>query len=330
MRRLSPIEYSEEDVILTKYNSRKKISVLLLIFVLVLSIIAYFYLRALESNLTQKTISPIGKEPSFTQKVTQAIIPKSQLVKAIEKRLKDEQGTYALVIKNLKTNETFSLNENQQFTSASLYKLWVMATAYDKINQGVMSENDDVTLSREAIESIQGFYQDDVTEGVSLSVADAIEKMITVSDNDAAITLYEHMGHEEVEKFLQNNGFTASSFLSPPITTAHDIAQYYEKLYKGQIVNREYSQKMLDVLFRQRLNDRIPKYLPANTRVAHKTGELDTFKHDAGVVELEGSDYLIVVLTDTPNPENAAEVTANISKDVFDYFQAQSSKKPKT
>ena len=146
--------------------------------------------------------------------------------------------------------------------------------------------------------------------------------MITVSDNDSAITLYEHMGHDQVENFLKDYGFNDSSFLSPPKTTPNDSATFFEKLYKGQIVNREFSQKMLDVLFRQRLNDRLPKYLPLGTHVAHKTGELDTFKHDAGIVQYQGNDdYLIVVMTDTPDPENAAEITAQISKDVFDYFK---------
>lgn len=324
MRRISPSEDLDENIALRKNTFRKKLPTILLVFSVVLSFIAYFYLKALENNLNQQTISPIGKEPTFTQKVTEVFIPKSQLVKAIEQRLKEEEGTYALVIKNLKTDETYTLNENQEFTAASLYKLWVMATAYDRINQGAMTQGDDVSLSREEIENIQGFYQEGITEGVSLNVADAIESMITVSDNDAAITLYEHMGHEEVEKFLQNNGFNSSSFVSPPKTTARDIADFYEKLYKGQVVNREYSQKMLDVLFRQRLNDRLPKYLPNWTRVAHKTGELDTFKHDAGIVESANGDYLIVILTDTPDPENAAEVTAQISKDVYTYFSQKS------
>lgn len=268
----------------------------------------------------EKIISPIGSKPTITDKVSEVFVPKSPLVKIIEKRLQNELGTYGLVTKNLRTGETYVYNEQSQFTAASLYKLWVMAVAFEQINQGNLRETDSVSLSRGQIEEIQGFWQEDVKGDAYYSVADAIEQMITVSDNDSALTLYTHIGEDKVSDFLKRNNFISSSFESLPKTTPKDIADYLEKLYKGTIVNREYSDKMLELLFSQRLNDRIPKYLPQDVRVAHKTGELDTFKHDAGIVELDNNDYILVVLTDTPTPQNAAEVTALISKDVYDYF----------
>lgn len=267
--------------------------------------------------------SPLAKQPSFSEKITEIIKPKSHLAKIVESNLKDQEGIYAVVIKNLKNGESFSLNENTQFTVASLYKLWVMAVAFEEINAGTLKESDSVSLPRGKIEEIQGFWQEGIDQDAYYSVADAIEQMIVVSDNDSAITLYSNIGEDKISDFLKRHNFTASSFGSPPKTTPKDIADYLEKLYKGLIVNREYSDKMLEILFKQRLNDRIPKYLPEQIRVAHKTGELDTFKHDAGIVELEGNDYLIIVMSDTPNPQNAAEVTALISKDVYDYFASK-------
>ncbi len=269
----------------------------------------------------EKIISPVGYKPTIAEKVSEAFVPKSELVKLIELRLKDEKGVYGLVIKNLKTGETYVYNEQAEFTAASLYKLWVMAVAYEQINQGNLHETDSVSLSRGKIEELQGFWEEGVSEDAYYSVADAIEQMIVVSDNDSAITLYSNIGVDKIDQFLIASNFTGSGFGSPPKTTPKDIADYFEKLYKGLIVNRNYSDKMLDLLFKQRLNDRIPQLLPKDVRVAHKTGELDTFKHDAGIVELENNDYILVVLTDTPSPENAAGVTAQISKDVYDYFK---------
>lgn len=243
-----------------------------------------------------------------------------KLAKLVEEELAGKDGTYAVAVKNLKTGESFYINENYQFTAASLYKLWVMGQAYEEINEGNLKESDSVSLSRGEIEEIQGFWQEDVRSNTYYSVADAIENMITVSDNDSAITLYTHMGTDQISEFLNRYGFANSLFESPPRTTAKDIGDYFEKLYNGRIVNRDYSIKMLQILVNQKLNDRIPKYLPQDLKIAHKTGELDTFKHDAGIVELKDNDYIIVVMTETPDPQNAAEVTALISKDVFDYF----------
>lgn len=266
--------------------------------------------------------SPLAKQPSFSEKITEIIKPKSHLAKIVESNLKDTQGIYAVVIKNLKNGESFSLNENTQFTAASLYKLWVLGAVYEKINEGTIIENQDpFSISREKINEIQESEStEDLAENVSLSVADALEKMIVVSDNDAAILLYTNIGNDQIVNFLKKYSFNSSQFSSPPTTTAKDIADFYEKLYKGTIVNRQYSDKMLELLFKQRLNDRIPKYLPQEARVAHKTGELDTFKHDAGIVETPSGDYIIVVLTDTPNPQDAAENIAVLSQKIYDYF----------
>lgn len=296
--------------------SKKTLFLILIISLSTTLIFAIYY----QGKLNEKIISPVGSKPTIAEKVSEVFVPKSPLVKVIEKRLKDEKGTYGLVIKNLKTGERYIYNENIEFTAASLYKLWVMAVAFEQINQGNLRESDSVSLSRGQIEEIQGFWQEGIDQDAYYSVADAIEQMIIVSDNDSAITLYANIGEDKISDFLERNNFASSSFGSPPKTTPKDTADFLEKLYKGLIVNRVYSNKMLDLLFKQRLNDRLPKYLPEQIRVAHKTGELDTFKHDTGIVELENNDYLLVVMSDTPNPQNAAEVTALISKDVFDYF----------
>ena len=47
------------------------------------------------------------------------------------------------------------------------------------------------------------------------------------------------------------------------------------------------SRRMLDILHSQEFNSGIPARLPEGTRVAHKTGEISTVAHDAGVVYLK-------------------------------------------
>ena len=78
---------------------------------------------------------------------------------------------------------------------------------------------------------------------------------------------------------------------------------------------------MIDVLKRQRLNDRIPRYLPKNIEVAHKTGELLGAKHDAGIVFASNGDYIIVVLSKTNNSADAVEKIAKFSEEIYKYFE---------
>ena len=64
----------------------------------------------------------------------------------------------------------------------------------------------------------------------------------------------------------------------------------------------------------------MPKYLPSDTLIAHKTGELDSFSHDSGIVYTPNGNYIIVVMSDSTNPKGAEDRIANISKSVYDYF----------
>lgn len=78
---------------------------------------------------------------------------------------------------------------------------------------------------------------------------------------------------------------------------------------------------MLELLKTQKLNNKMPKYLPQDTVIAHKTGELDKYNHDGGIVYGANGDYIIVILTKTNASDLAANRISNISEAVFNYFE---------
>ncbi len=243
---------------------------------------------------------------------------------------------YGVVVKNFKTGENFSYNENKVFESASLYKLWVMGVAFQKINDGVLNENE--TLSAPIIKLDEILTETKPTPNISqeptpapspspeeskfvtMTAKDAIEKMITISDNYAALLIASRSGSLSVTNFLKEYEFNNSNFRQPPKTTAKDLGKYFEKLYGGEIVNTDYSAEMIEIFKRQTINDRIPKYLPKGIAVAHKTGELKEYKHDGGIVFTKKGDYIIVVLSNTSDPAKASEKIAKFSKAIYDYF----------
>jgi beta-lactamase class A len=259
----------------------------------------------------------------------------SQLGKIVAENFSEKDGDYAVVIKNLKTNEEYSFNERKKFNSASLYKLWVMGDVFQKIKDGEIDENQilsaDVKKLDETLSTItptptpEGFVPEPTTgeeEKISMTVAQAIEKMIKFSDNYAALLLASRAGTFSVTNFLKKYELNDSSFRTPPKTSAKDTAIFFEKLYKGEIVDKEYSDRMIEILKLQTINDRIPKQLPEGAMVAHKTGELFGSKHDAGIVYSDKGNYIIVVLSDTKNSKIASEKIARFSKEIYDYFNS--------
>lgn len=272
----------------------------------------------LESTILTPLAAPIEKSIETYKNITRS----RELEKIVNDAIAEEDGTYAVVIKNLKTGENYSLNETRKFDSASLYKLWTMGTVYQQIEDGKLTKDKPLSMSIEELNRIFDLEEDaEQTEGtINRTVEEAVEQMITISHNYSALLLTYTVKNATVKKFLLDNHLTASNTGSPPRTTAKDTADYYEKLYKGALVSKNASNEMLEILKRQQLNDRIPKYLPGNTVVAHKTGELGAVKHDAGIVFSAKGDYIIVLLSETSSQSKAAEVEAKLSQKIWDYF----------
>lgn len=252
---------------------------------------------------------------------------KNQTLKnVVEKSLEGARGTYGIVVKNLKTNENYLLNEHKEYEAGSLYKIWVMAESFDQIQKGqlkmedVLSKDVSILNNKFSISSESA----DLTEGeITLSVRDALDQMITISHNYAALLLIEKIKLSKVAAFLKENGLGESTVGvtgEAPISTPSDIAKFFEKLYRKELANSENTQKMLALLKGQTLNDKLPKYLPEAVELAHKTGEIDYFSHDAGIVFSPKGDYIIVILSESDFPPGAQERIAQISKAVYEYF----------
>lgn len=244
----------------------------------------------------------------------------------VEKASAGTEGNYAVFIKNLKTGESYFKDENKIFESASLYKLWVMAEVFRRIQEGELKEDDELSgdiavlnrkfnISSESAELTSG--------GLTLTVKSALNQMITISHNYAALLLSERIKLSSVAKFLSDNGFNESRVGiegDTPQTTAFDMALFLEKLYKGELDNEESTTAMIDLLKKQQLNNKLPKKLPEGTEIAHKTGELGYLSHDAGIVFTDKGDYIIVVLSESDYPPGAEERIADLSKAVYEYF----------
>lgn len=250
------------------------------------------------------------------------------LGKVVKKSLDGTQGTYAVVVKNLKTNESYSSNEHRVFEPGSLYKLWVLATAFKQIEEGLLLEEE--ILNGKAADLNKEFGVDpenaEINTGViTLSVKSAINQMIAISHNYAAFLLVEKIGLSNISAFLQENNLNESKVSldnhGSPVTTAHDMALFWEKLYKNELANPANTQKMIDILKKQSLNNKLPKYLPKDVIVAHKTGEIGLFTHDTGIVFGTKGDYIIVVLSESDFPPGAEDRLAAISKSVYEYFE---------
>lgn len=268
------------------------------------------------------TASPTSAEQVHSAP-TATPTPKPSLASVIAGSLADTKGTYAIVVKNLSTGESYAYNADRPFATASLYKLWIMATAFSQIENNMLSPDEQLSSSIPDLNTLFDISPEyaELTDGyISLSVQQALTQMITISHNYAALLLTKRITLSSVDAFLSSHGLTESFTGEPPTSTARDIALFYELLYGNKLAGKITTDDMIALLKKQQLNEKLPKYLPDTVEIAHKTGEIDYFSHDAGIV-FGHTPYIIVVMSETDNPPAANERIASISNAVYAYFE---------
>lgn len=307
-----------------KRSKTKVLGVSVAVFIATIGIIWFTSTNKREHAQASESRSAVAGIADFVKHVTQK---DTDLQDVVESSLRGSQGEYAVVIENKKLHERYALNENNVYDAASLYKLWIMATTYQLIEQGKFKETDALDIDVSALNAKFHIATDaaELKEGtIHFTVGTALQQMITISHNYAALSLAEKVKLSTVRAFLKKEGFTQSTLggdNTGPSTTAADISLFFQKLQEGKLANAQHTRDMLDLLKKQKLNGKLPKYLPEDVIVAHKTGELGMMTHDAGIVYTSKGNYIIVVLSKSSYPPGAQERIADLSKEVYSYFE---------
>ncbi len=309
----------------------KRYKKLLIYFILLLSII-FLYKINQNNNEVPSSLPPVENLELAKEQISLRLQKETAIVNTIKSTLESKPGRYAVFVKDLKGEQDFAVSADQSFDSASIYKLAVMYKAYDSIEKGELKKDDILSAGKTTLnriisgnsdkENLQ--LEDDQNLGnISLSVENALDNMITVSDNYSALLLAQRLGWQNIDSFIKSQNIQNFNLIgaNSPNATAHAVGNLLERIYRETAVNQQYSQEMKNLLLAQEVNDRIPKYLPKDVKVAHKTGELENIRHDAGIVFGNNSDYIFVFLSETPKPEEATENIALLSKNIFEVLE---------
>ena len=160
--------------------------------------------------------------------------------------------------------------------------------------------------------------------GKTMSVKDLAYQMITTSSNLATNLLIDVVTIGVIQKALDElrvagvedeKAFAAGK---NNMVTADGLLRLLRLISDGRVYSPEMSAELLEILLDQRHKSGIPAGLPGGAQVAHKTGNISTVHHDAGIVYIgKRRPYAAVILTQAAAGAGSNTAVAEVSRQIY-------------
>jgi len=239
------------------------------------------------------------------------------------------------------TTIQWSYNGDHYFHAASTMKLAVLLGVMREVERGdltldapvhirnrftsiINNEPFMLDLGRDADPDVYGHL------GKTLSVRKLAYWMITKSSNLATNLLVDIVGIAKIQQALDElevdgvkilRGVEDQAAFNAGLNnevTANGLLKLLRIIADRKAYSAEASEEMLNIMLEQQYRSGIPAGLPKAARVAHKTGNISTVHHDAGIVFLDGrAPYVLVVLTQFAAETGRGTAVAQVSRDIF-------------
>lgn len=229
----------------------------------------------------------------------------------------------ALSVSYLDGSAGFSLREDEEYVSASMIKLLVLARFLEEESAGTIDAGQSYELAAPDIvggtSHISGYPL-----GTTFSYDDLAEAMIAYSDNTAANVLIDALGMGQINDEAQELGLTETRLERKMMYFSGEAENYMsvrdaETLLvgfaTGSIAGEEESARAMQYLLAQSDEDGLARGIPEEVPFAHKTGSLENVRHDGGVVYATDP-YVIIVFTNMGGYA-ANDLMAKISSTVY-------------
>lgn len=265
-------------------------------------------------------------------------------------------GVYA---KNLKTNEEIKINADSLFPTASVIKLPILVTLFQKAKDGFINLDREILIPSQDKVGGAGVirYFDGDTK---IKLIDAAILMIILSDNTATNAVIDQFANKHDDKLeavnstmeklglkntkLLNKAFSYSTKKNTPeakrfglgYSSPFEMGKLLKMIYSHQVIDSQYSERILSILKNQQDDTMIRRYLPYDKLkenesiiVANKTGAVDRSRIDIGIVYSPKCDFVIAIFADESkdiswtHDNKAQNAVARTARLIYDYFNQE-------
>jgi beta-lactamase class A len=212
------------------------------------------------------------------------------------------KGKVSLFAKNLETGESYALNPDERVRTASTIKIAVMVEAFAQVAERKIKWTDEVVLTKEKKVSGSGVLSE-LSPGLRLSLRDALNLMMILSDNTATNLILDVVTTDAVNARMESLGFKNIKIMRKigsggesaagkdpenkkfglGMATPREMVLLVEKLERGEIVSAAVSKEMIDLMKREQGRNATGRSL-WNVPLASKYGALDRLRSAVGIL----------------------------------------------
>lgn len=256
------------------------------------------------------------------QQPSKPATPPAWLDKRVRAEVAAFNGNVYLYAKNLDTGAEFSLGGDEPVRTASTIKLAVMVEAFARVAEGKAKWTDELVLGKAARYGGSGVLPN-LSDGLRLTLHDAVTLMMNVSDNTATNMVLDYVTTDAVNDRMDSLGFKQTRIMRRVggggesregkvesnkrfglgRTSPHEMVTLMEKLERGEVVSAAASKEMIELLKEEQPKLGIFRRL-WNVDTATKSGALDALRSNAGIIyHARGRIALAVTCDDMPAPD---------------------------
>ena len=291
--------------------------------------------------------SPATVQPAPEGKLMSPTRSADELQRRIDE-LEKQSGAevIAVAVHDMETGFEFRRHADRWFHAASTIKVAILLGVYAALHEGKLVRHSRLHVRNRFLSAYDGrpfrvSADRDANSvvhkaiGTTMTIEGLATHMIATSSNLATNLLLDLVGVEHVQNTVAELGLEgidvrrgvedecAHEHGIINRVTAAGLVQLLLAIAEERAVSPELCREMIDILHQQEFDGGIPAHLPRAARVAHKTGDISTVAHDAGIVYLsDRQPYVIAVLTEwQPERSGRAATIAAVSHAVYEHLE---------
>lgn len=232
--------------------------------------------------------------------------------------------TVSMSVENIKGKKLFTHNEQIRVPSASVIKVPIMIELMEQAKTGKINLSEKYILSATDKTGGSGVIANE-QEGIMYTIEELCREMIRVSDNTATNILIRRVGMENVNVRLQQLGATQTRLNRIMMDTEAvkqgkenwvntlEINELLRKIYMKEVATPQLCDLMINILKKCEDNTTIPRNLPKELVIAHKTGGLPYVRGDAAIIYTDKPIILSIFVQGFKTTEEAEKIIAELA-----------------